>query len=365
MERRLRHNLRQVCQAFLRVRHNGTHTFLLFRSFLQKWQHVSFQCTPLAIFALTPQMIKSVDDLPLTDDHPVDPDLGFTIKVDSRPFHLYAESIQDKVAFMYAFACINIIPIRPPIPFYENAYIKYNPGVVPAESLKPVPSGNLELIPEKTVPDMSGIIKKDKPKVPVEAENEQEIATVPLKSSAARVQKIPEPVIEKASPKKQKEEPPKVVKETVATAKVKEPQKERVVEKVADFDDVWELDLPENPTTATTQKPAIVMAGTTQKPAIITPAKTTKPTTVIPAKPTTEKPAITTQNLAIVKASAVIAEPTTAASVQKEKVVVDIHKTENSDKGKYATDNKAVEEDDFEEVWQQQQQVHTTFHFNA
>ena len=50
---------------------------------------------------------------------------GFTVTTISRPLYLFADELKLKAAFVYAFACINTIPERPPIPFSESRYLSF------------------------------------------------------------------------------------------------------------------------------------------------------------------------------------------------------------------------------------------------
>ena len=60
----------------------------------------------------------------MTDKHPVDTSLGFTVVTTTRSFHLYGEYYKEKAVFLYAFSCINTIPIRPSLRSCEYSYIK-------------------------------------------------------------------------------------------------------------------------------------------------------------------------------------------------------------------------------------------------
>lgn len=64
----------------------------------------------------------------MTEHHPVDSSLGFTVVTNSRTFYLYGSHYKEKAAFLYAFACAKSIAQRPSIRFYEYAYKKHVSG---------------------------------------------------------------------------------------------------------------------------------------------------------------------------------------------------------------------------------------------
>lgn len=74
--------------------------------------------------------------MPLISKIPSETPIGFSISSMQRPFHLFAYAERVKVDFMYAFAAISVIPIRPIFVQWDQIYTR---NLSPEELSKLVP----------------------------------------------------------------------------------------------------------------------------------------------------------------------------------------------------------------------------------
>ena len=65
-----------------------------------------------------------MNEAPQVQDHPKESSIGFTIITKNRKFYLFADSEDIKIKFLYAFASLKNIPVRPDFFIYHDQFLE-------------------------------------------------------------------------------------------------------------------------------------------------------------------------------------------------------------------------------------------------